>query len=293
MKTKTELAFEQMKQNCVPTLDDRRFARVGATNWLFTLFLILFACFPCCFGQTNIRPAEPRDVVSTAIQKLAAAPNYSWHQTFEESPASNRGLIGRPLDGKAQSDGLVWTSQDTIEKFTKDQKRAVKEQGGKWQAPEERFPARVISTGPYALAIPPAWQLTNILFTVQNVKESNGCYVGDLQPADAKMLVIYGGTRGGGVPATQSGSLPASREGQLPIRRGGGVSGTQSGSPVSAASVSFWVKDGALSKYCTKLTLLDTFNGNQTERTQTTTVEIKDVGTTKIDVPDEVKKILE
>jgi len=33
-------------------------------------------------------------------------------------------------------------------------------------------------------------------------------------------------------------------------------------------------------------------NGAPVERTQITTVEIRDVGTTKMDVPDEVKKIL-
>jgi len=205
--------------------------------------------------------------VSNAIQKLAAAPNYSWRQTFE-LPGGNRGFYGTPLDGKAQSDGLIWTSQVNLEKFAKGQKRAVKEQGGKWQTPEEIVPAQIARTAPYGPVTPPVWQLTNILDKVQNLKESDGYYVGDLQPADAKGMVIYGGVRGGGVP------------------------GNRSGSPVSAAAVSLWVEEGALSKYRTKVTLSFINNGAPTESTQITTVEIKDVGTTKMDVPDEVKKIL-
>jgi hypothetical protein len=177
--------------------------------------------------------------------------------------------LERLLEGKARSDGLIWTSQDNLEKFTKGQKRAVKEQAGKWEDPEGRFPASVIRAGPYGPVTPPVWQLTNILDKVQNLKKSDGCYVGDLQPEDAKTMVIYGGVRGGG----------------------DGV-GSRSASPVSAAAVSLWVEDGALSKYSTRVTLQFTFNGSPIENTQITTVEIKDVGTTKMDAPGEVKIIL-
>jgi hypothetical protein len=249
-------------------MEDRRFAHLDAINWSYVLLLfLLFAWLPGCLGQTEIRPAEPRVAVSNAIQKLAAAPNYSWRQTFD-LPGGNWGSLARPLDGKAQSDGLLWTSQDNLEKFAKGQKRAVKEPAGKWQAPEERFPARVIRTGLYGLVTPPAWQLTNILDKVQNLKKSDGYYVGDLQPAEATAMVIYGGVRGGG------------------------VGGSRNGAPVSAAAVNLWVEDGAFSKYSTKVTLHFIYNGTPIESTQITTVEIKDVGTTKLDVPDEVKKIM-
>jgi hypothetical protein len=239
------------------------------TNRSFELLLfLLFAWLPCGFGQTEVGAVDPRVVVSNAIQRLAAAPDYSWHQTFE-LPGGYRGTPAEPLDGKARSDGLSWTSQGNIEKFTKGLKRAVKEQTRNWEDPEERFPARVIRIGPYGPVTPPVWQLTNILDKVQNLKKSDGYYVGDLQPADAKTLVIYGGSRAGG-----------------------GGDGTRSASPVSAAAVSFWVEDGALSKYSTRVTVHFTDNGAPIENTQVTTVEIKDVGTTKMDVPDEVKIIL-
>lgn len=56
--------------------------------------------------------------------------------------------------------------------------------------------------------------------------------------------------------------------------------------------VKFWVKDGELSKYEFKVTGKVTFNGNDRDVDRITTVEIKDVGTTKVDVPEDAKKKL-
>jgi len=54
--------------------------------------------------------------------------------------------------------------------------------------------------------------------------------------------------------------------------------------------VKFWAKEGVLSKYEFKLQGKMSFNGNDTDVDRTTTVEIKDVGTTKVTVPEEAKK---
>ena len=64
--------------------------------------------------------------------------------------------------------------------------------------------------------------------------------------------------------------------------------------PVSNAkgSVKFWIKDGVLTKYVLKVSGTRTRNGEDTDVERTTTVEIKDVGTTKITVPDEAKSKL-
>ena len=55
----------------------------------------------------------------------------------------------------------------------------------------------------------------------------------------------------------------------------------------------FWVKDGVLSKYQTKVKGTVSFNGNDRDVDRTTTVEIKDIGSTKVTVPDEAQKKLE
>lgn len=54
----------------------------------------------------------------------------------------------------------------------------------------------------------------------------------------------------------------------------------------------FWLKDGALAKY--ELHVKGTVNGRngEMERDVTTTVEVKNVGSTKVEVPEEAKKKL-
>ena len=73
------------------------------------------------------------------------------------------------------------------------------------------------------------------------------------------------------------------------FRRGGGEGPAISGAKGSAK---FWVKDGALTKYEFKVSGKMDFNGNEIDLDRTTTVEIKDVGTTKLDVPEDAKKKL-
>ena len=58
-------------------------------------------------------------------------------------------------------------------------------------------------------------------------------------------------------------------------------------------TLQIWVRDGAMSKMQVHLTGTRTFNDQDQPVDQTSTTEIKDVGTTKITVPDEAKKKLE
>ena len=58
-------------------------------------------------------------------------------------------------------------------------------------------------------------------------------------------------------------------------------------------SVKFWVTDGKLVKYQFHLQGSMDFNGNNFDSDRTTTVDIKDVGTTKVVVSDDAKKKLE
>lgn len=57
-------------------------------------------------------------------------------------------------------------------------------------------------------------------------------------------------------------------------------------------TVKFWVKEGAISKYEFKVTGKMKFNENDVDVDRATTVEIKEVGTTKITVPEGAKKKL-
>ncbi len=77
----------------------------------------------------------------------------------------------------------------------------------------------------------------------------------------------------------------------LTFRRGGNGDGPTVTNP--KGSVTFWITDGKLSKYQYHVTGTVSFNGNDRDVDRTTTTEIKDVNTTKIDVSDDAKKKLE
>ena len=57
-------------------------------------------------------------------------------------------------------------------------------------------------------------------------------------------------------------------------------------------SAKFWVKDGQLIKFEAKLQAKMEFNGNEMDVDRTTTTEIKEVGTTQVNVPAAAKKKL-
>lgn len=62
--------------------------------------------------------------------------------------------------------------------------------------------------------------------------------------------------------------------------------------PAAAGSAKFWVTEGVLSKMEIKVDGSIEFNGNETEVVRTTTTEIQNVGSTKIDVSAAAKEKL-
>ena len=109
----------------------------------------------------------------------------------------------------------------------------------------------------------PAAQAEELAGKVRELKQDGDAYSGDLTEAGAKSLLTFGGRRGGG--------------------DGPEISGAK-------GSVKFWVKDGMLTKYETKVKGSISFNGNDRDVDRTTTVAISNVGSTKIEVPEDAKK---
>jgi hypothetical protein len=58
------------------------------------------------------------------------------------------------------------------------------------------------------------------------------------------------------------------------------------------ASIKYWLADGALVKYELTSSAKISFSGEVRDMGFTTTIEIKDVGTTKVTVPEEARKLL-
>lgn len=55
-------------------------------------------------------------------------------------------------------------------------------------------------------------------------------------------------------------------------------------------NATFWVKEGSLTKFSYQVQGKVSFNGNDRDVDRTTTIEIKDVGTTKFEVPEAALK---
>jgi len=226
--------------------------------------------------------ADLKDEVTAAAKKLADKDNYSWKQTSEN--AGGGGFGGGASEGKTQKDGLIWVSRpgrdnNTIESVKKGEKGAVKTQDG-WQSLAELAAAnqggggggggqgggmgRFMAMGLRNMKAPAA-QAEDLAGKVKELKKDGEAYVGELTEDGAKAQLSFGGRAGGNGPE---------------------ISGAK-------GSVKFWIKDGVLAKYELKVKGTMSFNGNDRDIDRTTTVEIKDIGSTKIEVSDEAKKKLE
>jgi len=221
--------------------------------------------------------AADKDDVTSAAQKLADADNYSWTSTM----AGGNNAAGASTHGKIQKDGLTWIQmirgENTTEAFVKGGKGAVKTEDG-WDAVDltaAPAPGGGGGGGGGGNAArmgrglrnfkAPAVQAADIVGKTKDITKTADVYAGDLTEEGAKSLATMGGRRGGA---------------------GGGAAPTISNVKGSAK---FWIKDGVITKYVLKVSGTRTRDGEDTDFERTTTVEIKDVGTTKLTVPDEAK----
>ncbi len=249
--------------------------------------------------------AAPKDEVQGAIKKLSDAGSYSWTLTTTNLSAGGgpggggggRGFGGGggPTEGKIGKDGIAYITSTsnrggspmTTERVVKGDKSASKNQEGVWQTPEEMMAAFGGGApgggapgggapggapgggrggrgggGMFGAVTLPAVQATDLLSKAKDVTMAAGVYSADLTEDGVKALMAFGGRGGGQAPEIA------------------GAKGT----------VKFWIKDGTLTKYEFNVQGTMSFGGNDMPQNRTTIVEIKDVGTTTVTVPDEAKK---
>jgi hypothetical protein len=212
--------------------------------------------------------ADPgaKDEVSSAAKKLADQKNYSWKSTVEF------GNFTGTTEGKITKEGVTCLSMsfgdNTTEAYLKGDKGAVKAPDQDWQSVEELAAAAGTEPGPRQFLVrrlknfkAPADDVTGILEKTKEVKKEGEVYSAELTEAGAKEMLSLGGRRA-------NGPEPKNAKG----------------------SVKFWIKDGMLSKYQTKLEGTMNFNGEERDVDRTTTLEIKDLGTTKIEIPEAAQK---
>jgi hypothetical protein len=226
---------------------------------------ILFSLATLATASLLAADATPKDEVINAAKKLSDQQSYSWRSTVvvpDDAP-----FKPGPTEGKIEKSGFTWVSlsmmDNKIEAVTKENKGAIK-QDGEWKSLEDidkeegfgRMPAmmvRGIKT--------PANEASELASAAKELKANGDVISGDLTEEGAKKLQKFGPPDGEG-PAVSD----------------------------AKGFVKFWVKDGTLIKYEFNLKGKISFNGNEMPNDRTTTVEIKEVGTTKLEVPEGARK---
>jgi hypothetical protein len=248
--------------------------------------------------------ADAADEIQAAAKKLADQSNYSWTtktdspQTRADGQQGDRqggrqggrgrggfGFGGGTTDGKIDKSGFILvtlkTGTNTTEAVVKGSKVAIKE-GDEWKTSDEladsgdgggqgRFNRSQFTIGRVQRIKAPATEAQDLLGRVKELTKEGDGYSGEMTAEAIKQMFTFrgrGGQGGGG------GNAPDTS----------GLKGT----------VKFWVKDGMLSKYESHIEGKMTGGRNNTgfDVKRTTTVEIKDVGSTKLAVPAEAKKKL-
>jgi hypothetical protein len=212
--------------------------------------------------------ATPQDKIISATRQLGDKPNYSWITTTKEGDGSP-GRVG-PIAGKAEKGGLTYLSFEIggvpVEVYMNGQKGAAKALEG-WQTFDE-----IAQTSGTAAAVvrylrsykAPGAESAALSGKVKDVKETEGVFSSELKEEAAKELLERGARR---------------REGQDPPK----VENPK-------GAVKFWIQSGALTKYEINIRGKVTAGDRESDVNRTTTVEIKDAGSTKLEVPAEAKQ---
>ena len=247
----------------------------------------LFSTVAVVAGSSLVAFAAPKDEVTDAAKKLADAPNYSWKANTQNNGGGGggggRGFGAGPSEGKAEKDGFAVVTMtrgdNTIEIVRKGDKVAFKTPDG-WQSLEDlrqqggqgggQGQGRGRFMGGFLRGVRmPADEAANLASKAKDLKKDGDAYAADLTEEGAKEM-LFPRPRGGNNAGGQGNFTPPE--------------------PTNAkGTVKFWVKDGQLSKYEYNVKGQMSFGGNDIDIDRTTTIEIKDVGSTKVEVPAEAK----
>jgi len=233
---------------------------------------ILISTLVLVAGSLVAADSSPKDEVKTAAEKLAENGNYSWKTTVAVEGGGGGRFRPGPVEGKTEKAGFtalkLTQGENTLEAVLKGGKGALKTEDG-WKSLSEAAqddggggfnPVRFTAMRLQNFKTPAA-EATDLAGKVKDLKLAEGVYAGDLTEDGAKQLLSF--------------------------RRPGGNGPEISGAKGSAK---FWLKDGLLSKCEYHVEGTVSFGGNDREVNRTTTVEIKDVGSTKVVVPEDAAK---
>jgi hypothetical protein len=242
---------------------------------------ILFSVTTLFIGPLLAAQAGPAEDITSAAQKLGNEASYSWHTTVV-LPAGTP-LSPGPIDGKIEKDGLMHLTRSpiqnpppgsqfpdvTLEILARGTNILVADPDpdGGWetlagfQASDLVGPGRFVGDMMQHFKAPAA-QAADLAGDSVHLTQTDGAYAGELSPAAAKELLAF--------PADSNATVS-------------NISGT----------VEFWVKDGELMKFEYKVAGTAKSGDKEDQIKRDTTVEIQDVGSTKIRVPADAQKLLQ
>ncbi|HXP63226.1 MAG TPA: hypothetical protein VN829_22180 [Dongiaceae bacterium] len=230
---------------------------------------ILFTLLALAGGSLLAADSGPKDDLIAAAKKMVQQ-GYSWRTTLEMGNFSN------VSDGKVDKDGLVQLTltfnDSTTQVFLKDKKGAVKLPDQEWQSLEELTSPDNTQRGPGRFMgrmlrdyKAPATQVAELFDKIKQLNKDGDSYSADLTEAGAKtLLTMGGGRRGGNAPEASN----------------------------AKGSVRIALKDGLVSKFELRLQGTMTINGEDREINRTVTVEVRDIGKTRLEVPAAAKEKL-
>ena len=212
--------------------------------------------------------SPPKEMVTAAAKKLGAQTNYTWTATGvvpDDAP-----FKPGPTQGKAEKEGFVVLSlsifDNQIQAVLKGKKGAATTEDGSWKTTEEleqqEGPGRFMSIVLRVIKRP-ADEAAELASFAKDLTKDGDTYVSDLTEEGAKALQTFK------MPGGDSMSVNEAK-----------------------GSAKFWIKEGVLTKYEFKLKGKMRFGDNEFPNDRTTTVEIKDVNNTKVEVPEAAKKKL-
>jgi hypothetical protein len=235
---------------------------------------LLIGCVALVAGS-SLAIGAPQDDLKAAAQKLGDASSYSWKSTVQNG-GNNQ---GSPSEGKTEKDGYTLITMTRGDNTTvilrKGDKVAIKTADGTWKTPAEmtadnnggggRNPGRFAAQAGRVL---PAKTADDLATDASSLTTTPDGFAGQLTEGGAKKALTFGGRRGG-------------------------ANGTAPEISNAKGDVKFMVKDGMVTGYELHVTGTINRNGNDQDVDRTTTVQIMDVGSTKVDAPDDAKKKLE
>jgi hypothetical protein len=236
----------------------------------------LLLALPACKPQPPVETpppvsASPQDALVAASRQLGEAANYTWSSSSQEagggaSPLASLGTI----EGRAEKGGIIYLhfsmGDILIEVFRDGPKAAAQVQTGGWHPLDEiaklgGTPAAIVRSIRVYRA--PADEFARLAQNVTDLKQVDGAVAGGLKEDVVKELLLFG-TR--------------SRQGKEPEATG------------AKGSVRFWTTNGRLTKYEVRIQGKVTEGDRESNINRVTTVQIKNTGSTKLEVPPDARQ---